>query len=44
MKRPSIFDANNQAQQSGVILVLFAESARKTDKLGQNRRTPVSLI
>jgi hypothetical protein len=44
MMRPSIFGANNQALQSGIILIMFAESARKTDKLGQNLGTPVSLI
>ena len=44
MMRPSVFDANKPALQSGVILIMFAESARKTDKLGQNLGTPVSLI
>lgn len=39
-----IFDSNNQVLQSGIILVTFVESARKTDKLGQNIGTPVSLI
>jgi hypothetical protein len=39
-----IFDSNKQALQSGIIFIMFAESARKTDKLGQNRGTAVSLI
>lgn len=39
-----ILDSNRQGLQSGNILIMFAESARKTDKLGQNLGTPVSLI
>jgi hypothetical protein len=39
-----IFDSNKQALQSGIIFIMFAESARKTDKLGQNLGTAVSLI
>jgi hypothetical protein len=39
-----IFNSNKQALQSGIILIMFAESARKTDKLSQNLGTPVSLI
>ena len=40
----SVFDVHRQALQSGIILIMFAESARKIDKLGQNLGTPVSLI
>ena len=39
-----IFNSKKQALQSGIILIIFAESARKTDKLGQNLGTQVSLI
>ena len=38
------FDADKQALQNAIIRIMFAESARKTDKLGQNIGTPVSLI
>jgi hypothetical protein len=44
MMRLPVFNANNQALQSDIILIMFAESARKTDKLGQNLGTQVSLI